>query len=207
MSRIDLDGNLRDQEATVTIPLTLTLDQLALLDRAREVLSSGGKVPTNADIFTQALDALLHKRDPLRKAQRAQQRQASNQGGETVEAQVPGQVVPVQNLPEYPKSESIPPSALVPVQNAPEPTARPAIPAAIRHAVWLRDQGQCTWNDPNGRRCRERGMLELDHRTMYCRGGDHTVDNLTLKCRSHNQYEARINLGEEFWQQNLNKNI
>ncbi len=49
-------------------------------------------------------------------------------------------------------------------------------------------------------------MLELDHRTMYCRGGNHTVDNLTLRCRDHNQYEARIiNLGEEFWQQTLNK--
>ncbi len=41
LSRIDLDGNISDQEATVTIPITLTLDQLALLDRAREVHSSG----------------------------------------------------------------------------------------------------------------------------------------------------------------------
>ncbi len=41
---------------------------------------------------------------------------------ETEEAEVPGQVVPVQNLPEEPRSESIPPSALVPVQNTPEDT-------------------------------------------------------------------------------------
>jgi len=75
---------------------------------------------------------------------------------------------------------------------------RPAIPAAIRHIVWLHDDGQCTWTYPDGSRCTERSMLELDHIDMWCRGGEHSAENLTLRCRRHNQFSANEQLGAEF---------
>ena len=41
--------------------------------------------------------------------------------------------------------------------------------------------GQCAWRHPDGGRCSERAMLELDHIKMWCRGGKHSEENLTLR--------------------------
>ena len=75
---------------------------------------------------------------------------------------------------------------------------RPAVPAAVRHLVWARDGGQCAWRYPDGTRCSERMMLELDHLTMWCRGGEHDPDNLELRCRHHNHFAAEQDLGIGF---------
>ena len=82
-----------------------------------------------------------------------------------------------------------------------KPASRPAIPAAIRHTVWLRDRGQCTWRHSAGSRCPDRAMLELDHIKMWCRGGKHSEENLTLRCRRHNQATADQQLGTGFMTQ------
>ena len=63
------------------------------------------------------------------------------------------------------------------------------IPAAVRRAVWARDAGRCTFVGAVGR-CTERGCLEFHHVVSYASGGPPTVENIVLRCRSHNQYEA-----------------
>jgi 5-methylcytosine-specific restriction endonuclease McrA len=68
------------------------------------------------------------------------------------------------------------------------------IPAAVRRAVWARDEGQCTFVGPEGR-CRERGFLEFHHIEPYARGGQATVPTIALRCRPHNQYEAEQEFG------------
>jgi hypothetical protein len=68
------------------------------------------------------------------------------------------------------------------------------IPAAIRRAVWARDAGQCTFIGTEGR-CNERGFVEFHHLNPYARGGDTTLENITLRCRSHNAYEAEQEFG------------
>jgi len=72
------------------------------------------------------------------------------------------------------------------------------IPAQIRHAVWQRDEGQCTFVSDTGHHCIERYLLELDHIIPVARGGQPTVENLRLRCRAHNQYEAERKFGVEF---------
>jgi 5-methylcytosine-specific restriction endonuclease McrA len=67
----------------------------------------------------------------------------------------------------------------------PSPRSR-YIPAAVRRAVWARDGGQCAFVAANGRRCPERGFLEFHHVEPYAAGGAATVDNIQLRCRSHN---------------------
>lgn len=74
------------------------------------------------------------------------------------------------------------------------------IPSRIKHAVWKRDLGQCTFTSDNGHRCEARGALEFDHIEPVTRGGAATVDNLRLRCRTHNQYEAERLFGEGFMQ-------
>ncbi|MCX6105374.1 MAG: HNH endonuclease signature motif containing protein [Proteobacteria bacterium] len=82
-------------------------------------------------------------------------------------------------------------------------TAGRYIPAAVRHQVWLRDQGQCTHMHPDGSRCQEKMMIELDHIDLYCRGGEHSASNLQLKCRLHNNFAAAGALGNEWYRQRL----
>jgi hypothetical protein len=65
------------------------------------------------------------------------------------------------------------------------------VPAAVKRAVWARDKAQCAFVGTEGR-CQERGFLEVHHVVPYARGGAATVDNLQLRCRAHNQYEADL---------------
>jgi 5-methylcytosine-specific restriction endonuclease McrA len=72
------------------------------------------------------------------------------------------------------------------------------IPAAVRRAVWERDQGRCTFVSITGGRCRSRRFLEMDHVVPAARGGKATVQNLRLRCSAHNQYEAERAFGVDF---------
>jgi hypothetical protein len=69
------------------------------------------------------------------------------------------------------------------------------IPDAVRREVWRRDGGQCAYVATTGRRCGERAFLELHHLEAYANGGPPTVENIALRCRRHNQYEAELVFG------------
>ncbi|MDQ7841798.1 MAG: HNH endonuclease signature motif containing protein [bacterium] len=63
------------------------------------------------------------------------------------------------------------------------------IPAEVRRAVWARDGGRCGYVGEGGR-CDERGFLEFHHVVPHASGGAATIDNIQLRCRAHNAYEA-----------------
>ena len=79
----------------------------------------------------------------------------------------------------------------------PAPSGRRSrhVPRAVRRAVWNRDGGQCAFVSEAGRRCPERTFLELHHIRPYARQGPATVENIGLRCRWHNQYEAELSFG------------
>jgi hypothetical protein len=68
------------------------------------------------------------------------------------------------------------------------------VSAAVRRVVWARDGGQCAFVGPAGR-CSERGFVEFHHVTPFAEGGTTTADNLQLRCRAHNAYEAEAFFG------------
>lgn len=78
--------------------------------------------------------------------------------------------------------------------------ARPAsagsrhVPAALRRQVWARDGGQCAFIGRAGR-CTERGFLEFHHVVPFAAGGKTSLENLQLRCRAHNAYEAEMHFG------------
>ncbi len=65
------------------------------------------------------------------------------------------------------------------------------VPADVRRRVFLRDLGRCAFVAEGGRRCEERAFLEFHHVQPFADGGAASVENMELRCRSHNQYEAR----------------
>ncbi len=69
------------------------------------------------------------------------------------------------------------------------------IPAEVKRAVWLRDGGRCAFVGASGRRCTATGFLEFHHVQPHAVGGESTVDNIQLRCRAHNAYEAELSFG------------
>jgi 5-methylcytosine-specific restriction endonuclease McrA len=72
---------------------------------------------------------------------------------------------------------------------------REHIPNGIRRAVHLRDDGQCTYTDGEGRRCASRTFLQLHHEHAHALGGPSTFENLRLLCSSHNRLLAERDFG------------
>jgi hypothetical protein len=75
-----------------------------------------------------------------------------------------------------------------------EPGSR-HMPARVKRAVWVRDLGRCAFVATNGRRCGERGFVEFHHVRPHAVGGEASVENVQLRCRRHNDYEARVYFG------------
>lgn len=70
------------------------------------------------------------------------------------------------------------------------------IPAEVKRTVWSRDAGQCAFVAHTGRRCTERAFLEFHHVVPHGAGGKATLDNIELRCRAHNGYEAEMFFGQ-----------
>ena len=70
------------------------------------------------------------------------------------------------------------------------------IPADVERKVRARDGDQCAFVAKNGHRCTERSYIELHHADQpFAHGGEATVENLSLRCRAHNDYEASLIFG------------
>ena len=69
------------------------------------------------------------------------------------------------------------------------------VPAATQRVVWRRDGGRCAFIGPHGR-CPATTFLEYHHVAPFAAGGETSVENLELRCRSHNQYEADRYFGQ-----------
>ena len=68
------------------------------------------------------------------------------------------------------------------------------IPAAVRRAVLKRDGGRCAFRGTQGR-CTATSPLEFHHVKPSAVGGEASVDNIELRCRAHNAYEADAYFG------------
>ena len=194
LAKVTCDGQLKsDEETFVDLKFHLSKTQMDLLERSREILAHGGHVPSHEEILAKALEELLDRRDPLKKAERAaaaQKSSAAKQEGAQKSSAAK----------QEPEEEDAGP-ADAPTQGTvalKQRASRPSIPAKIRHLVWLRDEGACTYRYPDGTLCGSKVMVELDHQLPWARGGSHTVENLELRCRSHNQWQAVQTFGQEY---------
>jgi hypothetical protein len=69
------------------------------------------------------------------------------------------------------------------------------VPAEVKRQVAARDGGRCAFTATTGHRCAERRFLEFHHVKPWMAGGATTRDNVQLRCRAHNQYEADLFYG------------
>lgn len=133
------------------VKFTATEAMIGRLRQAQELLSHSVPSGDMAEIFDQALIALLEKA-----ARRKYAATLHPRGG-----------------------------------RAPAPSSR-GIPAAVEREVWGRDGGCCAFVSSGGRRCGERRFIEFHHVKPWAVGGAATTENIALRCRAHNAYEAAV---------------
>jgi len=78
-----------------------------------------------------------------------------------------------------------------------------AIPLPVRDEVFVRDQGECCYVGPDGKKCGSRHVVQVDHVRPVARGGSASISNLRLLCAEHNRLEAARILGESVRQKQV----
>jgi hypothetical protein len=104
----------------------------------------------------------VERHDPLKKAQRADQRRKNSARAEKTETSTHS---------EYAEKT--------------RPFVRTPIPAASKHTVDLRDEGRCTHIGKDGKRCNEDRWTHYHHIIRVADGGTNHPDNLTTLCSFH----------------------
>lgn len=70
------------------------------------------------------------------------------------------------------------------------------ISAAVKRAVWARDQGSCSFiSKITNKRCHSRHLLQIDHIQPLAFGGSNAEDNLRLLCFHHHQLQTEKAFG------------
>ncbi|MGE0173674.1 MAG: HNH endonuclease [Oligoflexales bacterium] len=119
------------------------------------------------EILDLALEALLEKKDPKRRQIRRQEKVARKKSD--------SQSKPIKAEESVPKK----------------------ITTKVKDQALERAEHQCTYVSPEGKRCRERRRLELEHIRPRGKGGDNSESNVTILCKSHNLYRAVLHYGKE----------
>jgi hypothetical protein len=163
----------------------------ALLNEARDLVSRKlGKSAGIGDALRLALLAYVERHDPIRRAQRLKARR------ECKAKALLGTMSPValadlnsiqQNKSAPARPIKVPEGVNRPTRPALDRGRRSAIPAAIRHAVNLRDGGQCTHMHAELGRCLNRRWTEAHHLKPVSLGGAHATENLTTLCSAHHR--------------------
>ncbi len=132
-------------------------------------------------ILAEALRLLQDKKDPQKKAEKYAARKAEMQ----------------------PKDN---PSLLKKSFAKPNISKRPYISSRIKNEIYLRDHGQCTYQNKEGIRCRAKTGLHLDHIRPFALGGETALENLRLRCAGHNLRSAMDVFGDDFIRKKIEKN-
>jgi hypothetical protein len=196
-----LTADLRRLHVTVSRPF---LDKL---EAARRGLGHTIRAATMEQVLEAALDLLLEKQAKARghvKRPRTALAVAAARPDASANAAAPRQEpsphqTPWQEALLKQASSKQPQQALALICTEPPPPRRAgpreAIPAAVRRAVWQRDQGRCSWRLDGGGCCGSTHRLELDHIAPWAEWGPSTEANLRLICGRHNALAARRAFG------------
>lgn len=165
-------------DSVFELKVSVDSETLAHFERLREVWSHEMPGASFGQILKKMAKICREAQDPLMKAKRAIERRARR-----IQAEQVAETAQATPAPESRRIESK------------RRTTR-YIPATIRHHVYMRDGGTCTFVDPSsGIRCSSRHLLQLDHVEPYGLGGANTVENLRLRCADHNALHASATYG------------
>lgn len=202
----------------VQISFTAKAEFATKLMRARDLLAHRLPEGRIEDVLDAALELLLERCDPLRRAKRhaakqekarerhdvqyeknpRAQHQARNEEksqayADTQQKKAPSSGDAPHANPHDATSESTQMPRDIGTMHDAAPRCR-SFPAAERYAIWERDK-RCTFVGPDGRRCNETRFIEIDHAVPFALGGVSDRSNGRLLCRTHNAWRAQVTFG------------
>lgn len=173
-------------EAAYRLHVTIRPATRAKLERARALLGHTRSADDVGEVLDRALDLLVERLERRKWAR-------TTRCTEPVDSSASDPTPPAVSDVSGPIMPVVAPRGTA----APQGPSRPArsIPAPVRRAVHERDRGRCAFVAAAGRRCSATSRLEFHHVVPWARGGPATVDNIELRCRAHNQYQAARDFG------------
>jgi hypothetical protein len=199
------------------IQFTASKELMEKINRLKKIFSHQNPEGRYDLIFQKIIELAFDKHDPARREKRRRQKQTSPQPGARKEPRELGGLL-ATNYPIAPNpsldsntKQSPPTPAVGKTFPSPPPEAgrqgRGAgvrgdavnsryIPIKLKDKIFKRDQGKCQFkNKKTGKACSSEHLIEIDHRFPFSLGGEHSEKNLQLRCRAHNDYQARVVLG------------
>ena len=155
-------------------------------ERLAEVMGVENAQRHMAEILEQALDIALEKKDPRRKLERRKVRQKATR------AKPRPDEVSQDVAPGVPRVKD-------------EPARSRYIPSEAIERVHARGNHQCEYKSADGRRCRSRTGLQVEHQRPFAIFRSHDERFLRLLCPPHNRLAAEHVYGAEFIQQKIDK--
>lgn len=153
-------------EKRLALSLGVSEELMLQLRRAQDQVSQArGRAATLEETLEEMAGFFLKHKDPVEKARRV----IAKKGG----AKAPAQGSKQESNCSREQSRGT------------ESRARRPIPAALLHAIRLRDQGLCQHRRSDGTRCGEKRWVDLHHLVPVSRGGTDSVENLLTLCRTH----------------------
>lgn len=157
----------------VQLKINVDIETEKKLQRLKELLAQKRQRPVNLDDLIQwCAEEMVEREDPVKKAERTLKRKERGTKPENKS----GQNKRIQN------------QAPATVQaSSSSRKQRAAIPALIKNMKWQSSQGQCEAVGALRNRCIEKTWLEMHHKVPVSQGGDNSIENLIVLCRSHHQ--------------------
>jgi hypothetical protein len=148
------------REDRLALELRVSDELMKKLRRAQDVVSQSKREFSSLEDTLEAMvEVFLEKKDPLRKAERAQ------------EKEVKSPTLPIGDFRFTRKG----------------PSKRVALPAWLKHRVLARSGGRCMANNPDGSRCEQTRWLHTHHIKPLSEGGTNDLENLTVLCSGHHR--------------------
>ena len=167
------DGAKPTAGKRIKVTVTLSRDTYEKLRRVESLEAQCGRAAGLERAVEATVDEYLERRDPVRKAARAQARTA----------------------PERTTAPAAPQAAAAPASEKPctyrdqlnsfKSNSRVPLTAAQKHAVHARDGGRCAHVGETGKRCTADRWIDVHHVHPVSKGGGNEPSNLTTLCSFH----------------------
>ncbi len=152
-------------EDQVELTITVSKSTFEKMKRAESLIARTQSKTSLSDTVAVAIDILLDRKDPVRKAERASRKKKSTAAP----------VNPAQELCTYRVS-------------------RKNLTTAQKHAVFARDQGKCTHRDSSSQVCGSDRWIDIHHIIPVSRGGSNDPSNLTTLCSFHHDLVHQLEM-------------
>jgi hypothetical protein len=179
------------------VHMTVSRSLLEKLEAARAALSHSHPGASADQIFEVGLDLILERQAKRRGVVKNPRKKADPKATTAPPAPAPAPATATATATASAPATPTVAAAVTSTATPPPPRARTRyIPADVRRAVWERDGGRCQFRLPSGEVCGSDHQPEFHHLDAFARGGEATVEKLEIRCKPHNDVEARRVFGD-----------